>query len=92
MGVASDWVSKHPVTRVSIVSYFVLMSLNPISRFLRPGIGELADLLMMTAFFWPYPLTLSLQKIMHPDHWPAWVLGWALLPTQSVSLGSILSV
>ncbi len=62
MGVASDWLSKHPVTQVSVVSYLVLMSLNPISRFLRGGIGEAADVLMMTAFLWPYPLALSLQK------------------------------
>lgn len=78
MGFATEWVSRHPITRVSVLSYLVLMSLNPLSRFLRPGIGEVSDILMMTAFFWPYPLTLALQKIAHPDRWPAWILGYAL--------------
>jgi hypothetical protein len=78
MGFATEWVSRHPVTRLSVLSYLVLMSLNPISSFLRPAIGEISDLLMMTAFFWPYPLTLALQKIANPDTWPSWVLGYAL--------------
>ncbi len=71
-------IRSHPVTLISIVTYLLFCSLNPISHILPKQVfGEFPDLLMMTTFLWPYPLLLALQRFIHPDSWIAW--GGALL-------------
>lgn len=55
---------------VSIAAYLLLCSLAPLSRALPKSVfGELVDVLMMSAFLWPYPLLLSFQRIVSPDSW-----------------------
>ena len=68
----------HQVTLISILTYLLFCSLNPISRVLPKQVfGEFPDILMMTAVLWPYPLLLALQRFIHLDSWIAW--GGALL-------------
>ena len=63
----------HQVTCVSILSYLLFCSLNPISHVLPKRVfGEFPDILMMTAVLWPYPLLLALQRFVQPDSWFAW--------------------
>jgi len=41
--------------------YLAFSSLALLSKPLKPLIGEFADVLMMTAYFWPYPIFMALQ-------------------------------
>ena len=44
------------------VFYLLFSSLFFVGRAAKPILGELADLLSMTAYLWPYPLILALQN------------------------------
>lgn len=44
-------------------AYLFFSALFFVGRASKPVLGELADVLMMTSFLWPYPLMLALQ------HW-----------------------
>jgi hypothetical protein len=52
--------------------YLAFSSLAPLSRPLKPVIGEAADVLMMTAYLWPYPVLMALQT------WPVFESLWPL--------------
>jgi len=49
-----------------MIIYVLFSTLNPIGLTSKPALGELADLLMMTLFLWPYPLALALQQWVPP--------------------------
>lgn len=61
---------RHRVLRVSVLSYLIFCVLAPLSEALPKSVfGEFVDILMMSAFVWPYPLLLSLQRLVSPDSW-----------------------
>jgi len=45
--------------------YLAFSFLLPIGKALKPFLGEVADVLQIAAYFWPYPVLLALQS------WPA---------------------
>jgi hypothetical protein len=53
--------------------YLLFSSLAPLSGPLKPVIGEIADVMMMTAYLWPYPLLMALQN------WPPFESLWPLV-------------
>lgn len=62
------------VFTVSVAACLGWCALAPLSHALPKSVfGELPDLLMMTAFLWPYPLLLALQRILPPDSWTAFL-------------------
>ena len=67
----SSW-RKRWLTLEMAGCYLAFSSLAPLSRPLKPVIGEFADVLMMTAYFWPYPIFMALQT------WPVFESLWPL--------------
>ncbi len=67
----SSW-RRHWLTIEMAGLYLVFSSLAPLSRPLKPVIGESADVLMMTAYLWPYPGFMALQS------WPVFESLWPL--------------
>lgn len=62
---AEGWASppKRQGLVVEMMIIYVLFStLNPIGLASKLALGELADLLMMAPYLWPYPLALALQR------------------------------
>lgn len=49
---------------VGVVAYGLVSLSLPLGAILRPALGEVADVVMMIGFLWPYPLLLSLQGIL----------------------------
>ncbi|HSF05048.1 MAG TPA: hypothetical protein VLG10_04590 [Methylomirabilota bacterium] len=69
---------RGPIVMVGVGAY-VLVSLSmPIAGMLKPALGEVADMIMMLGFFWPYPLLLSLHGVL-PARGPAAVLASAVI-------------
>jgi len=60
--------------------YLAFSSLAPLSRPLKPVIGEFADVLMMTAYLWPYPVFMALQT------WPVFESLWPLVTLAGLAL------
>jgi hypothetical protein len=59
---------------VEMVSSYLLFSfLIPIGQVLKPFFGEVADVLQMAGYFWPYPVFLALQS------WPGVHQLWPLI-------------
>ena len=58
----------HRITLVAVVSYTLFCSLSFASQ-LPPMtvLGEFNDVLQMSAYAWPYPLLLAIQRIVSPD-------------------------
>ena len=48
------------------LGYVLFSSLAIVGRLAKPALGELADLLGMSAIVWPYPLMLALQTWISP--------------------------
>ena len=53
--------------------YLFFSFLLPIGQALKPYLGEAADVLQMTSFFWPYPVFLALQS------WPVVQVLWPVV-------------
>lgn len=60
--------------------YLAFSSLLLLARALRPVIGELADILQMAGYFWPYPVFLALQT------WPVFEALWPLFILAGLAL------
>ena len=58
--------TERPIVAVSTTSYLVFCFLGPLGILLKPLLGEIADVGMMSVFLWPYPLLLSLQQWIKP--------------------------
>jgi len=56
-----------------VACYLAFSSLLPFAQAFKPVIGELADILQMAAYLWPYPIFLALQT------WPEFQAPWPLL-------------
>lgn len=61
---------KRSLIREMAGCYLAFSALAPLSQPLKPVIGEVADVLMMTGYFWPYPAFMALQT------WPAFESLW----------------
>lgn len=55
---------RGPVVVVGIVAYGLVSFSMPMGIILKPALGEVADVVMMLGFLWPYPLLLSLQSVL----------------------------
>jgi hypothetical protein len=57
--------------------YSAFGTLVLLARPLKPVIGELADILQMAGYFWPYPVVLALQTwpVFEESLWPLIMLG-----------------
>ncbi len=56
--------------------YLFFSILAPIGQALKPYLGEVADVLQIASFFWPYPVFLALQS---------WPIAQALWPVVIVA-------
>lgn len=52
-----------------LAGYSLFSSLAIVGRIARPVLGELADVLLMSAALWPYGLMLALQTWIPPGSW-----------------------
>ncbi len=58
----------------ALAGYIPFCCLNPLAHLLSKDVfGEFLDVLMMSAFLWPYPLLLGLQRFVHPDSSWVWL-------------------
>ena len=73
---SSDSFLKRHWLSVEMVSCYLLFSfLPPVSRVIKPMIGDLADVLQIIGYFWPYPVLLTLQAWPTTQKlWPAIIL------------------
>ena len=55
---------RGPIVVVGIVAYGLVSFSMPMGIILKPALGEVADVIMMLGFLWPYPLLLSLQSVL----------------------------
>ena len=58
---------------VGIVAYGLVSLSMPMGIILKPTLGEVADVVTMLGFLWPYPLLLSLQGLLPARGVGAWV-------------------
>ena len=72
---ATMWKSVAIWMGIPYVGFCLLLPLGAASIEL---IGELADVLVLSTYLWPYPLLLSLQGLFEPGNW-ACILGADIL-------------
>lgn len=68
---------RGPIVVVGLVAYGLVSLALPLGVILKPALGEVADVVQMIGFLWPYPLLLSLQGVVPiegPGAWFAYVL------------------
>ena len=84
---------KNKILKFSISTYIIFCLLFFV-KYLRPILGELSDIFMMSIYLWPYPLALSLQKWINPDSYLNWMfldfLGLLIVYLFAVIIGKIL--
>ncbi len=57
-------IPRGPIVTVGIGAYALFSLAMPIGVILKPAVGEVADVIMMFGFVWPYSLFLSLQGLL----------------------------
>lgn len=57
-------IPRGPIVVVGIVTYGLVSFSMPMGTILKPTLGEVADVVMMLGFLWPYPLLLSLRSLL----------------------------
>lgn len=62
-----------PIVVVGLVAYGLVSLALPLGVILKPALGEVADVVMMVGFLWPYPLLLSLQGVVPIEGPGAWL-------------------
>jgi hypothetical protein len=67
--VSPSFSRRHWLTIEMAACYLTFSSLLPLAQPLKPVIGEFADVLGITAFFWPYPVFLALQTWLAESLW-----------------------
>jgi hypothetical protein len=55
---------RGPIVGVGVVAYGLVSFSMPMGMILKPTLGEVADVVSMLGFLWPYPLLLSLQSLL----------------------------
>ncbi len=55
---------RGPIVMVGVGAYGLVSLSMPVGRLLKPALGEVADMIMMVGFLWPYPLLLGLQGLL----------------------------
>jgi hypothetical protein len=65
---------RGPIVVVGIVLYGLVSVSMPVSVALKPRLGEMADVVMMAGFLWPYPLFAILENVSPARGVAAWIV------------------